>query len=155
MGNSIDGSHADYISRLSTHYTPNPIGTDIHGDHECAENCAHIQAFTEADHDRLGLSFFAAHKAYSFPLTDGQDESQFVGSKMDETYPGLREWWIESRGEIAKLGGGEESLRMFGWQHMFVETKGRVARKLETWSRNRDLMPLSADITASRSGESR
>lgn len=150
MGNSIHGSSADYITRLSSHYTPNPVGTSLHEDSACEENAAHIQDFLSANHDRLARSFFAAHKSYSFPLANSQDETDFVGSIMDEEWPGLREQWLASRMELAKLGGGEESLHIFGWQHMFVETKERVAHKLKVWMENGDLMPLSADVTVKK-----
>ncbi|GAD99166.1 predicted protein [Paecilomyces variotii No. 5] len=148
MGNSIQGASADYIARLSSHYTASPVGTSLHDDSSCQENVAHIESFLAADHDRLALSFFAAHKSYSFPLANGQDEVGFVGSRMEEEWPGLREKWLASREELSTLGGGEQSLHLFGWQHMFVDTKERLAHKLDIWIKNEELMPLSADVTA-------
>ncbi|KAJ9359941.1 hypothetical protein DTO027B9_1493 [Paecilomyces variotii] len=148
MGNSIQGASADYIARLSSHYTSDPVGTSLHEDSSCEENAAHIEDFLAADHDRLSLSFFAAHKSYSFPLANAQDEVEFVGSRMDEEWPGLRERWLASREEISTLGGGEQGLHLFGWQHMFVDTKERLAHKLDVWIKNGELMPLSADVTA-------
>lgn len=118
----------------------------MHAEDACTENTAHVQDFLESDQDRVAQSFFGAHVSYSFPLLDGQDENTFVSSRIKEELPTLQEEWITSRKEIAEVGAGHESLEIFGWQHMFVETKERLAFKLEEWIRRKDLMPLSADV---------
>lgn len=146
MGNSISGPGTDYMARLASHYTPNPVATNVHTGNSCAENTAHVQAFLASDQDRIARAFFAAHVSYSFPLLDQQDENEFMSARIKEEIPGLQKPWIESRCEIGKIGAGHESLEIFGWQHMFVETKGRLAFKLEEWIRKGDLMPLSADV---------
>lgn len=146
MGNSISGPETDYMARLASHYTPDPVATNVHTDNSCAENAEHVQAFLASDQDRIARAFFAAHVSYSFPLLDQQDENKFVSARINEEIPGLQKPWIESRCEIGKIGAGHESLEIFGWQHMFVETKERLAFKLEDWTRKRDLMPLSADV---------
>ena len=122
------------------------MATNVHTDNSCAENAEHVQAFLASDQDRIARAFFAAHVSYSFPLLDQQDENTFVSARINEEIPGLQKPWIESRCEIGKIGAGHESLDIFGWQHMFVETKERLALKLEDWIRKRDLMPLSADV---------
>ena len=146
MGNSISGPETDYMARLASHYTPYPVATNVHTDNSCAENTEHVQAFLESDQDRIARACFAAHGSYSSPLLDQKNENEFVSTRIKEKIPGLQKPCIESRCEIGKIGAGHESLEMFGWQHMFVETKERLAFKLEEWIRKGDLMPLSADI---------
>lgn len=146
MGNSIHGSVTEYMARLASHYTAEPIATTLHAEDACTENTAHVQDFLGSDQDRVAQSFFGAHVSYSFPLLDGQDENNFVSGRIKEELPALQEEWMTSRNEIAEVGAGHESLEIFGWQHMFVETKERLAFKLEEWIRIKDLMPLSADV---------
>lgn len=146
MGNSIHGPVTDYMARLASHYTAEPIATTLHVEDACTENTAHVQDFLESDQDRVAQSFFGAHVSYSFPLLDGQDENTFVGGRIKEELPALQKEWMTSRNEIAEVGAGHESLEIFGWQHMFVETKERLAFKLEEWIRRKNLMPLSADV---------
>ena len=146
VGNSINGPVTDYMARLASHYTPEPHATSVHDDDTCDDNVAHVAAFLQSDQDQVAQSFFGAHVSYSFPLVDGQEENDFLSARIKEELPGLQGPWDTAKNNIAKLGAGHESLEMFGWQHMFVETKERLAHKLEEWITRRDLMPLSADV---------
>lgn len=146
VGNSVQGPVTKYMARLASHYTAEPYATSLHYDDTCEDNAAHVAAFLQSDQDQVAQSFFGAHVSYSFPLVDGQEENDFVSTRIKEELPGLQEPWDAAKNNIAKLGAGHESLEVFGWQHMFVETKERLACKLEEWIRRKDLMPLSADV---------
>lgn len=150
MGNSIDGSYADYMSRIPSPNIPRPDGCQYHSDGDsCAENLAHVQEFLAADHGRLGLAFFASHKSYSFPLVSKEDETVFVARMMEQASSGdvnIKSGWMRSKNEADELGTGSGNLRVFGWQHMVLETKGRVARRVEVWRERGDMMPLAADV---------
>lgn len=90
MGNSICGPETDYMARLASHYTPNPVATNVHTGNSCTENTAHVQAFPASDQDRIARAFFAAHVSYSFPLLDQQDENEFMSARIKEEIPGLQ-----------------------------------------------------------------
>ncbi|KAF2462610.1 uncharacterized protein BDR25DRAFT_386983 [Lindgomyces ingoldianus] len=166
MGNSINGGHAEYMQRFADKARPHNCPTGV----PCTENEAHVKKLLEADHDRLALSFFASHKAYAFPVSDkdGREsdsdhpEIAFVERRMDtwadtiELYVGgkvaapaksLKESWRLSRGEANEMGTGAGSMHIFAWQHAFLETKGRVARRIQKWMEIGELMPLHAPIS--------
>ena len=121
----------------------------------CAENEAHVNEFLRADHDRIALSFFAVHCAYSFPLTgEEKDEVAFVDKAMDswaeekeQVRGGVASpaaMWKASRDEADILGTGTGSMHLFRWQHAFAESKGRLGWLLERSLNAAELMPLKA-----------
>jgi hypothetical protein len=121
----------------------------------CAENEAHVAEFLRADHDRIALSFFAVHCAYSFPLTgEEKDEVAFVDKAMDawaeekeQVRGGIASpaaMWKASRDEADILGTGTGSMHLFRWQHAFAESKGRLGWLLQKSLNAAELMPLKA-----------
>ncbi|OJJ76876.1 hypothetical protein ASPBRDRAFT_60561 [Aspergillus brasiliensis CBS 101740] len=141
MGNSIDGSYADYMTASRTR--------QHHEEDDCDDNEAHISKFLVHDHDRLTLSFFARHKHYTFDL-DGlkdsieiADEREEVAEQMELVFPGLAEQWSISDQEADAMGTAGDSLHMFAWQHAFTETKGRIAELVST---AKDTLPISAPL---------
>ncbi|KAH6650546.1 hypothetical protein F5144DRAFT_556487 [Chaetomium tenue] len=121
----------------------------------CAENEAHVGEFLRADHDRIALSFFAVHCAYSFPLTgEEKDEVAFVDKAMDAWAEEKEQvhgdvaspaaLWKASRDEADTLGTGTGSMHLFRWQHAFAESKGRLGWLLERSLNAAELMPLKA-----------
>lgn len=112
------------------------------GADSCVENSQHVNAFKNADHDRLALSFFGSHKSYPFQI-EGLDEREYVGLYMDKFCPGMREMWAKAADELGARGGGEENQGIFGWQHVFLEAPENVAGKLKEWMRAGNLLPLS------------
>lgn len=148
MGNSIESSTSRYKARVSS-----PSPRNVHGDAHCSENVHHIQSVLSADHESLALAFFASHRSYSFPLHGGEKGEQFAGDKMDACIIGLRDHWRNLSERLECLGGGHGNLRVFGWQHVFLETMDRLAFGLENWIRRGDLMPLSAEVARHASGD--
>lgn len=175
MGNSIDGGHTEYMRRFETKSRPHT--TDI-----CGENEDHIQKFLSADHDRLALAFFASHDSYAFPVSEvdrtvvetsgvghGTDaETEFVKHRIDlwahniacegdlaavERAGTLKESWINSRREADEMGTGHGGMHTFTWQHALLETKARVAKRIERWMDIGDLMPLHAPIGTARGND--
>jgi hypothetical protein len=121
----------------------------------CAENEAHVNEFLRADHDRIALSFFAVHCAYSFPLMgEEKDEVAFVDKAMDswaeekeQVRGGVASpaaMWKASRDEADILGTGTGSMHLFRWQHAFAESKGRLGWLLQRSLNAAELMPLKA-----------
>lgn len=173
MGNSINGGHTEYIKRFGNKSRP-------HTADFCVENEAHVEEFLSADHDRLALSFFASHDSYAFPVSDtertvsetagigngSQDtETAFVGNRMDlwaqtaasrgdfaaaECARTLKESWMTSRTEADEMGTGHGGMHTFTWQHALLETKARVAKRIERWMEIGELMPLHAPIGVRR-----
>lgn len=140
MGNSISGGTDQYRARLQS-----TEGKKYHvctGD-DCVENNEHVEAFKEADHDRLALSFFGSHKSYPFKL-EGAEEIDFVGLYMDILCPGMRKHWETVSSELGVRGGGQDNMEIFGWQHIFIESPKNVAGKLKEWMEVGNLLPLSA-----------
>jgi hypothetical protein len=158
MGNSIDGGHDDYMQRIATKARSHSCPAD----ESCIDNEAHTAKVLSADHDRLALSFFALHKAYAFPVPSTHckdDEIAFVEqcietwvedacadeeSKGSVAAASLKESWRVSREEADAMGTGSGNMRTLAWQHAFLETRGRVARRLQEWIKSSELMPLNA-----------
>lgn len=171
-GNSLRGSHEQYTELVKTSLCDpatrpanslphtNNIGSPRRTVQKkntsclCAENEAHVAEFLRADHDRIALSFFAVHCAYSFPLMSGEDEVTFVENTMD-AWAGAKEqmrmgvrspaaMWRASRDEADALGTGTGSMHLFRWQHAFAESKGRLGWLLQRSLEEAALMPLKA-----------
>ncbi|KAF2680075.1 hypothetical protein K458DRAFT_445516 [Lentithecium fluviatile CBS 122367] len=165
MGNSINGGHDEYMQRFAAKVRPHNCSAD----EVCIDNEAHITHVLSANHDRLALSFFASHKAYAFSVSyeDYKDsdsdnaEVAFVEHRMDiwaetigaydggevaATAASLKESWRISREEADAMGTGGGNMRVFAWQHAFLETKGRVVRRIQKWIEIGELMPLHAPI---------
>ncbi|GLA06911.1 hypothetical protein AnigIFM60653_007861 [Aspergillus niger] len=53
---------------------------------------------------------------------------------MDKYSPGLSQEQTESSQELANLGAGGDDMSIFGWQHVFAETKKGVAEHLKQWT---------------------
>jgi hypothetical protein len=159
MGNSISGGHEEYMQRFANKARPH----ECNAESPCMENKTHIAEFLSADHDRLALSFFASHKAYAFPVTPVENdlsEISFVEQRMrtwasasstihdnasiSETAESLTSSWRISSAEVDAMGTGSGNMRIFAWQHAFLETGGRVAERIEKWVKRGDLMPLHA-----------
>ncbi|KAI9723331.1 MAG: hypothetical protein M1812_001214 [Candelaria pacifica] len=138
MGVSIDGSYSDYMAASS----PDSPRKQPHDCHDCANNQAHVSDMLNTDHDRLALAFFAHHKHYSFPLGKDIDEADFVEDNMREEVPFLAEHWQKSVDEAESLGTAT-SLRVFEWQHILLESKARIVKRMAL---QKDAMPVSADI---------
>ncbi|KAI9760485.1 MAG: hypothetical protein M1835_000153 [Candelina submexicana] len=138
MGVSIDGSYLDYMAASS----PTSSRTHTHDCHDCPNNLTHISDMVNADHDRLALAVFAHHKHYAFPLGKDINEADFVAEHMREEVPSLAEHWQKSVNESESLGTGT-SLRVFKWQHILLESKARIVKRVVA---QKDAMPVSADI---------
>ncbi|ORX94547.1 hypothetical protein BCR34DRAFT_499185 [Clohesyomyces aquaticus] len=169
MGNSINGGHNEYMQRFAKKVRVH----DSPRENPCTDNEMHIQALLAADHDRLALSFFATHKAYAFLVPganhgngnendNDHSETAFVDQGIDmwassagiyasdmsrENATTLKESWRTSKGESDAMGTGAGGMHIFAWQHAFLETKGRVARRIKKWAEVGDMMPLHAPIS--------
>jgi hypothetical protein len=86
-------------------------------------------------------------------LASGEEETKFVGRALDvweaENFGYIeaqrqKEMWSASREEADRLGSGRENMRVFRWEHVCVETKGRLGRLLERSLDKADLLPLKA-----------
>ncbi|ROW17293.1 hypothetical protein VPNG_01289 [Cytospora leucostoma] len=169
MGNSISGGHTEYMKRFGNKSRP-------HTADSCAENEAHVEQFLSADHDRLALAFFASHDSYAFPVSDAEGavsgtagdghgsqdtETAFVGNRIDlwadriasrgefaaaGCARTLKESWLTSRREADEMGTGHDGMHTFTWQHALLETKARVAKRIERWMEIGELMPLHAPV---------
>ncbi len=143
MGNSIGGSYSDYMVACSA---DSPT-SHVHSDQSCPNNIQHISDFLSADHDRLTLAFFANHKHYAFPLATAEDEmigeERIVEDRMMEESGYLAENWAKSKMEAESLGTAN-SLKVWAWQHVLLETKSRIAKKVLATT---DVMPLSAKVS--------
>lgn len=142
MGNSINGSDEDYRRANTT--------SQRHDKPDCRHNEEHVLKFLAHDHDRLALSLFAQHRHYAFDLSDrnGEDgnalhEHAVVAEHMDRFFPGLAQIWFDSSKEADEMGTAGTSLHMFGWQHIFTETKGRIAKMV---SEARDTLSMAAPL---------
>ena len=169
MGNSINGGHTEYIKRFGNKSRP-------HVADSCTENEDHVEQFLSADHDRLALAFFASHDSYAFPVSDAEGtasetarvshgpqdtETAYVGNRIDlwahiaasrgdftaaECARTLKESWMTSRREADEMGTGHGGMHTFTWQHALLETKARVAKRIQRWMDIGDLMPLHAPV---------
>ncbi|GME64801.1 uncharacterized protein BDR25DRAFT_386983 [Neofusicoccum parvum] len=167
VGNSISGGHAEYMRRFAAKARPHVCAPGS----PCVENDAHVEDFLAADHDRLALAFFASHRAYAFPVAekgraDGgggavDAETAFVERRMDgwaeavgveagaaaaASARGLKESWRVSRDEADAVGTGAGGMQTFAWQHALLESKARVARRIQRWMEIGELMPLHAPV---------
>lgn len=137
MGNSLDGTFSDYMNRFQ--------GTCEHSG-PCKDNHKHIEEFLASDQDRLSLAIFADHPHYAFPLGPKEEaeggEIAVVAATMGRVIPGLESQWQKAKNEIITLGAGE-SLKMFMWQHVLLESGSRVMRML---SGRTSIMPLTAAV---------
>lgn len=140
QGNSIDGTHKDYLMASTT--------KQQHDKPDCLKNEEHILKLLAHDHDRLALSFFARHPHYAFDAKekerqdDGDAHPEHTLLKqMDHFFPGLAQSWSASNKEADEMGTAGTSLHIFGWQHVFPETKGRIAKLVANL---RDTLPISA-----------
>ncbi|KAL1616952.1 hypothetical protein SLS56_011219 [Neofusicoccum ribis] len=166
MGNSVSGGHAEYMRRFAAGARPHVCAAGS----PCAENDAHVEDFLAADHDRLALAFFASHKAYAFPVSEKgraggggavDPETVFVERRMDGWAEAvgveagaaaaararrLKESWRISRDEADAMGTGPGGMQTFAWQHALLESKARVARRIQRWMEIGELMPLHAPV---------
>ncbi|KAF8421185.1 hypothetical protein EV426DRAFT_536704 [Tirmania nivea] len=137
MGNSLNGSFSDYMNRFQ--------GTCEHTD-SCEDNHTHIEEFLASDQDRLSLAIFADHPHYAFPLVSKEEaedgEIAVVAAAMEKVVPGLAAQWQKAKNEIVTLGAGQ-SLKMFMWQHVLLESGSRVIRMLNGRT---SIMPLTAAV---------
>ena len=156
MGNSIVGDYEEYFSRIPVSGTERHELSHTHANASCAYNVEHNRVLQSADHDRLALAFFAAHKFYAFPLMSGTPESEFVEGCMDAFDESqsvasselkdlsIKESWHKSSEEVDALGAGHGNMRVFNIQHMALETKARIAKIVESAERDEYLLPLCA-----------
>ncbi|OAQ90478.1 hypothetical protein VFPFJ_04638 [Purpureocillium lilacinum] len=136
VGNSIDGSSTDYLTRLAS-------GTALqlsrlHHDDTCPEAVAHARKLRFTDHERLAKASFAAHPSYCIELEDRPNEPDIINDLLEQagqsnSIDTFRHMWERCAAELGALGGGQESLRMFCWQHVFAETKRGLAEMLRNW----------------------
>lgn len=98
----------------------------------------------------LPCPFFAQYRHYALDL-NGQSEEDgnalhehaVVAEHMDHFFPGLARKWFDSNKEADEMGTAGASLHMFGWQHVFTETKGRIAKMV---FEARDTLPIAAPL---------
>ena len=98
----------------------------------------------------LPCPFFAQYRHFALDL-NGQSEEDgnalhehaVVAEHMDHFFPGLARKWFDSNKEADEMGTAGASLHMFGWQHVFTETKGRIAKMV---FEARDTLPIAAPL---------
>ncbi|ODA76793.1 hypothetical protein RJ55_07308 [Drechmeria coniospora] len=151
MGNSIRGPATAFVDRVLAAQGCAPPTSRPHRDDACPEYRAHQSQIRRADHDRIARAFFAAHRSYSVPVEPflARPEDEVIGTLLARLPPHLHaqpfhDMWKKSRSEIDELGGGRGNLATFGWQHVFTETKHGLARLLEKWIADENMMPLHA-----------
>ncbi|KAH8697069.1 hypothetical protein BGW36DRAFT_461113 [Talaromyces proteolyticus] len=148
MGYSIRGRNSDYTGRVLAKEKGSTASWP-HRDETCAENLCHLSELLSADHDHLAMAFFAAHPAYSFPLDGLETEEQIVQFLVAQ-FPqhqdaaAFQDLWERLYLEADTLGVGRGCVNIIGWQHIFAETRHGLARLLEKWLLDENLMPLSA-----------
>ncbi|KAF2669310.1 hypothetical protein BT63DRAFT_440002 [Microthyrium microscopicum] len=150
VGNSFSGPDFRNITRTSHKSRSCPLqqsGTELCTSPQCYENDVHLRSFKSADHDAIGLALFATHKPYAFDLAEGEDEIEYVTKQMstwEQTNPacanvqGLTDGWLRIRQIEDSPGASDAVLQIFSWQHMFVETKGRLGAEVNGWMKNGD-----------------
>ncbi|GCB19386.1 hypothetical protein AAWM_02271 [Aspergillus awamori] len=143
IGNSVHGSYADYLSHLDRLNGPRELLISTHEDSLCTDNSEHLADIAAANHDRIALSFFSHHDFYPFGTTMGSEEIDSVKASMDKYSPGLSQEQTETSQELANLGAGGDDMSIFGWQHVFAETKKGVAEHLKQWTNKVNLLPFS------------
>ncbi|KAK7428409.1 hypothetical protein QQZ08_005028 [Neonectria magnoliae] len=160
MGNSFNGSHDSYTSlavsaKQDSERTPQTLPHSLCTGQSCEENERHVQSFVEADHDQVALSTFAIHPSYPFPISSATEEVTFVEDCLEtwgrenghtEDAQDMIETWRSTRRNADRLGCGKGDMRLFAWQHVCLETKGRLGRMLEQSVKEADLMPLQASV---------
>lgn len=128
-GNSIDGETADYMERLPT--------TKLHDDVNCRDNMEHCEALLKSDQDRNVLAIFADHRHYGFTLSGEEGkrgEEAVVHDIMDDLAPGLSKQLRASKEEARELGTGQ-SMKLFMWQHVVLESPGRYLHLMDNFDR--------------------
>ncbi|KAJ5787473.1 hypothetical protein N7457_002463 [Penicillium paradoxum] len=136
-GNSIEGTLQDYLLASS-------IATRHREDH-CPDNKNHCSRILSADHDQLAFATFATHKHYAYALQNGEEAEgadAIVSRILEQFEPGLSQKLQYSR-DIASDLGTCHSLKTFMWQHIFLETEGRLAYHMEE---HESSLPLSAPL---------
>ena len=161
MGNSLKGSYDDYAALLASlpsekerskrtfPHQPSPK-------EKCPHNEQHVRQFLSADQDRVAQTTFAIHPAYPFPLPGNVNEIEHMQKCLEsweadhvtetEHTPGLFEEWQSLRGEADVLGSGAANMGCFKWQHVYLETPGRLGKMLQQSLEEADLMPLRAAV---------
>ncbi|KAL4903791.1 hypothetical protein BDW74DRAFT_179379 [Aspergillus multicolor] len=137
LGNSIAGSHEEYLSRILDESPECCISSSAqpHRDEQCAANAEHRQHLIETDHDRLSQALLAEHRAYPFPLKEGAMEEDEVKELLDsirQFLPNdpLDQYFLKSRSEVNELGAGRENMSTFRWEHILAERPRRLGRLL-------------------------
>lgn len=148
MGNSIDGDNSDYTAIALSK------GTDCtrsrpHKEHHCADNSQHVDKFISSDHGLLAMSFFAAHSQYAFPVKDCNSDTDVIQrlmEKMRQYSNGVdfHSMWMKLRADTDVFGAGKANLAIIGWQHVFAESRMGLARLMEKWLVDENLMILSS-----------
>ena len=156
VGNSIDGSYQEYMDRVTaSSEAHNTQSAPHHASEGCADNDNHVHEFIEADHDRIACATFASHQAYAWKLVGSVEETDFVAKSMEdwaENQQGTRHAarlegaWKASRADADNIGAGKGSMRMFAWQHVFLEFAPRVGHTLQRFWQEGCLLPLSATL---------
>lgn len=121
-GNSLNGNTADYLDRL-----PN---ARLHEDEGCRDNRQHCKDLLASDQDEVVLSIFADHRHYAFELNGEEGkigEEEVVHQIMDKVAPELSHQWRTSKEKAEVLGTGN-SLKLFMWQHVSLESPARFLR---------------------------
>lgn len=151
IGNSLQGPHAAYTDIIQSSLAPENRDEKSRQHRPepgsgCQENETHIAGFLSADHDCIALSLFAIHPTYTFPLVSGRDAVPFVKDQMGGPQSALAAQWEASRAEADQVGTGDNSMHVFRWQHVCLESKGRLAHLLKKWRKEENLMPLKAPV---------
>lgn len=140
LGNSIAGSRSDYLERIMAAARGHGCNMErLHGSGTCQEDDDHVSELLSADHDELANAFFAYHRAYSLPLdgynSDEQQVREHLCAKIEPPADGemIRELWEYHSRQINRLRGGPNNMRVFEWQHVFVETEHGLSQLLTKW----------------------
>ncbi|KAL4887212.1 hypothetical protein BJY04DRAFT_212260 [Aspergillus karnatakaensis] len=137
LGNSIAGSHEEYLARTLDGSPECCVGSCVrpHRDNQCAANVEHRQHFIGTDHDRLSQALLAEHRAYPFPFKEGAMEEDEVNELLDsirQFLPNdpLDQYFLKSRSEVNDVGAGRDNMSTFRWEHILAESPRRLGRLL-------------------------
>lgn len=128
-GNSIDGTAADYYSRLSSAH--------IHRNDQCCDNERHCSDMLASDQDRVVQAIFAEHRHYAFELPGEEavlGEDAVVQRFLEKSVPVLSALWATSKQEAARLGT-DPSYKLCMWQHVTLESPARFMARVEEYNR--------------------
>ncbi|PNS14343.1 hypothetical protein CAC42_6856 [Sphaceloma murrayae] len=137
----MDGRSIDHLQSYSEH---KDLG-------ECTEAAQQNDRFIHTDHDRLALSIFANHDQYPFELPNKINKTGYVESLLSEyaheqersgKATAMLSVWKKSLSMLSEQGLGSGGIRLFGWQHVFLERKDCLARKLRVWQESERVTPL-------------